>query len=124
MSAPVKTSARAVLLAVVVSLLVGSGHLLVKAGAERLRLLGWTDPPGLLLLAGSYALLGLAFVLFVVALRQGELSTIYPILSARYLWVVAATPWLFASESVNLYKLAGAALAALGVVLVARAGTR
>jgi multidrug transporter EmrE-like cation transporter len=124
MSTPVKTPATSVLLAILVSLLVGSGHLLVKGGAERLRLLGWSDPLGLLLVAGSYALLGLAFVLFVVALRTGELSTIYPILSARYIWVVALTPWLFASESVNLYKIAGVSLAALGVVIVARAGTR
>ncbi len=106
------------------SLLTGAAQLGVKWAAELIRQQSWRDPAALGLLASSYALLGLGFVAFLLALRDGALSTVYPVLAARYVWVVALTPLLFSGESLNVYKLAGTALAAAGVALVARAGVR
>lgn len=119
-----RTPAAALALALACSLLTGAAQLFIKAGADRGRAAGWTDPATLGWLAAAHVLLGLGFLAFLLALRRGELSTLYPVLAARYVWVVAATPFLFAAESVSPLKLAGAGLAALGVVIVARAGGR
>lgn len=121
-SAP-RTPGAALLLALACSLLTGAAQLVLKAAAGYGRALGWTDPSTLLALLAAHALLGLGFLAFLLALRAGELSTVYPLLAARYVWVVAATPLLFSSESVNSLKLAGAALATMGVVIIARART-
>lgn len=119
-----KTPPAALLLALACSLLTGAAQLVIKIAADRGRALGWTDSSTLLALLAAHLLLGFGFLAFLLALRAGELSTIYPLLAARYVWVVAATPLLFAAESLNALKLAGAALAALGVVMIARAGGR
>ena len=113
----------ALLLALACSLLTGAAQLLIKAAADRGRAAGWTDSSTLLWLLAAHILLGLGFLAFLLALRRGELSTVYPVLAARYVWVVAATPFLFSTESLTPLKLAGAALAALGVAIVARART-
>jgi len=117
-----KTPGRALLLALACSLLTGAAQLVIKAAADRGRLFGWLAPETLLALLAAHVLLGLGFLAFLLALRRGELSTIYPVLAARYVWVVAATPFFFSAELLNPLKMAGAALAALGVVLVARGG--
>ncbi|MBI4462999.1 MAG: hypothetical protein HY653_08845 [Acidobacteria bacterium] len=119
-----KTFSGALLLAVLCSLLTGAAQMVFKGGLERLRHEGWADLSGLGLLGGAYALLGLSLVVFVVALRHGALSTLYPIVAARYVWVVAVSPFFFADESLNLYKVAGAMLAAVGVAVVARTGAQ
>jgi len=117
------TPGAALLLALACSLLTGAAQLLIKAAADRGRAAGWTDASTLGWLLAAHVLLGLGFLAFLLALRRGELSTVYPVLAARYVWVVAATPFLFATESVSPLKLAGAGLAALGVLIVTRAGS-
>lgn len=119
-----KTGLVALLLAVVCSILVGGAQLIVKWGVERVRSYGWTDTSGLLLLLLSYAILGLGLVVLLLALRSGELSTVYPVLASRYVWVVALTPVLFPTESLNSYKIVGAVVAAVGVAVIGRAGLR
>lgn len=119
-----KTQLASLLLALVCSLLTGVSQLLIKGAAEQAQLNSWWHSSTLLLIVLSYGLLGVAFVFYLLALRDGALSTIYPILAARYVWVVAIAPFFFASESLNTYKIAGAVLAALGVTIVATAGVR
>lgn len=87
-----------------------------------MRHLGWQDLMALLLFFVSYLLLGVALVVFLLALRRGALSTLYPLLAARYIWVVALAPVFFATEQLNVFKIAGATLTAVGVALVARQG--
>lgn len=114
--------ATALLLALVSSVLTGTAQLIAKAGADRIhRLQTWQDAPALGLLFASYVVLGFAFLAFLLALRRGALSILYPVLAARYVWVVMVTPLFFATEVLNLYKIAGAVLTAAGVALVARA---
>ncbi len=114
----------ALLLAAACSFLTGAAQLMIKWGVERLRNHGWANPSAFLSFFLAYSLLGLALLLLLLALRGGELSTIYPVLAARYVWVVALTPLLFSTESLNLYKIFGAGLAAVGVFLVAREALR
>lgn len=97
---------------------------MIKFGIERARQYDWTDPQALLLFLMAYCLLGIGLVLLLLALREGELSTIYPVLATRYIWVVAVTPLLFANETFNLFKLTGAAIAAVGVGIITRMESR
>lgn len=119
-----ETPKSAVLLAFLCSFLIGAAQLTIKWGADRFRNYGWSDPPAFMSLLLAYSMFGIGFLIFLRALRCGELSTIYPVLAARYIWVVAVTPLLFSTESLNLYKMAGVGLAAVGVAIVARVGSR
>ncbi|MBI2956064.1 MAG: hypothetical protein HYY26_02005 [Acidobacteria bacterium] len=130
-----RTTLAAILLGLACSLLTGVAQLGLKWSANRLRTLSgedWqalaravlADHPALAGIVLSYGVFALGLLLFLLALRRGELITIYPMLAARYVWVVAVTPLLFPGEFLNLYKLLGAGLAALGVFAVARGGLK
>lgn len=121
---PPKTSLAAILLGLACSVLTGLAQLGLKWGANRLPTSGLLDTGTLSLIFFSYLLFGVGLVFFLLALRRGELTTVYPLLAARYVWVVAVTPLAFPADVLNLYKLLGAALAALGVFAVARGGLK
>lgn len=121
---PRGTSWRGLLLGLGSSVMVGAGQLVLKAVADGAQRHGWFEPGVLWLGLFGYGLLGVGFILFLLALRTGEVSTLYPVLAARYVWVLIAAPLFFPAETVNLFKLVGAVLAAVGVVIVARAGVR
>lgn len=110
-------------LALACSLLTGAAQLALKWGVERSRSLGWTETSVLVALLVAYALLGVGLLVLLLALRAGAVSTVYPVLAARYVWVVGVAPLLFATESWNLYKITGAIVVAVGVAVVARTGS-
>src|SRR5262245_7576930 len=64
-----------------------AAQVLIKTGANTLHSPGlWamiTNPP----LVAGYSLYGISTVLLVLALRQSELSLMYPIISLTYVWV-------------------------------------
>jgi multidrug transporter EmrE-like cation transporter len=60
---------------------------------------------------------GASTVLLILALRDGELSLLYPVISLTYVWVVALSALVF-HESLNTGKIAGVALICCGVALL------
>jgi multidrug transporter EmrE-like cation transporter len=72
------------------------------------------------LLFGGYALYGMATILLVLALRQGELSLLYPVFTLTYVWVTVLSVIIF-HDSLNPYKLAGIATIIAGVAVLGRA---
>ena len=64
-------------------------------------------------LAG-YFCLAINTGLFILALRKGQLSVLYPIISITYVWVILLSPILF-NESISSYKIVGVGLIVLGV---------
>jgi multidrug transporter EmrE-like cation transporter len=74
------------------------------------------------LLFAGYALLGASTVLFVLALRKGELSLLYPVMTLGYVWVTALSVALF-HESMNPLKVAGIAVIISGVAILGRNST-
>jgi multidrug transporter EmrE-like cation transporter len=72
------------------------------------------------LLFTGYALLGASTVLFVLALRKGELSLLYPVLTLGYVWVTVLSAVAF-HESMNPLKLAGVTVIIAGVAVLGRA---
>ena len=89
---------------------IGLGHP-VQSG-----LLGYVT--SLPLLAG-YCLYGLNTVLLVFALRDGELSILYPIIALTYVWVTILSVVLF-HETMNFFKVAGVAVVVIGVAVMGR----
>jgi multidrug transporter EmrE-like cation transporter len=72
------------------------------------------------LLFAGYALYGASAVLLVTALRQGELSLLYPVFTLTYVWVMLLSHFIF-GESLNPLKLLGVAVIMCGVAVLGRA---
>lgn len=93
-----------------------------KVGVRHLVL----TPAGLLtnlpLIAGC-AFYGLFTVAMVLALREGELSLLYPIIALTYVWVTLLTYWLL-KETPNLYKNLGIVTIVIGVAVLGRGGRK
>jgi multidrug transporter EmrE-like cation transporter len=70
-------------------------------------------------LVTGYALYGMNTVLLVLALREGELSMLYPIIALTYVWVTLLSYTLL-HEPVNLFKNLGIAAIVLGVAVLGR----
>ncbi len=68
------------------------------------------------LLAG-YGCLALNTGLLVLALRNGQLSVLYPIIALTYVWVTILSPFLF-GEIINMSKVIGVGLIVLGVSFI------
>ena len=106
---------RSLLLIVVFTLLAAVAQVLMKFGTNYLKLhpsmVGLlTDYP---LIAGM-ALYGVGAVLMVAALRHGELSVLYPLISLSYVWVAVLSVVVF-GEIMNPYKIAGICVIMAGV---------
>lgn len=100
----------------------GTSHLGLKWTADQVSAAGALSLRTATFILVFYALYAIGLLLYLMALRRGELSTVYPAMAARYLWVIALSVLLFPADSLNAYKVSGALLAAAGVVMVARGG--
>jgi drug/metabolite transporter (DMT)-like permease len=74
-------------------------------------------------LIAGYALYGMFTVVMVLALRQGELSMLYPIIALTYVWVTLASYWLL-HDTPNLYKNLGIATIVIGVGVLGNGGRK
>ncbi len=70
-------------------------------------------------LIAAYACYGVNLILLTLALRHGELSSIYPIISVTYVWVGILSVLIF-HESMTPLKIAGLATIVLGVAVLGR----
>ncbi len=106
---------RSLLLVVAFTLLSATAQVLFKFGTNRLQghvtaLLLATDFP----LIFGLALYGIGAALMVLALRHGELSVLYPLISLSYVWVAILSVTVF-GEAMNPYKIGGVCVIMLGV---------
>jgi multidrug transporter EmrE-like cation transporter len=103
---------------VFIAAFIGSfGGVFLKAGAHRLDrsrlsslLLNWR------LIAGISAFL-LSSIFFVLGVRQGELSVLYPMVSLGYIWTLLWSR-IFFREPLTRDKFAGVGLILLGIVFL------
>lgn len=78
--------------------------------------------PLIVMNAGLFAglsLYGLFTLLLIFALRDGELSVIYPIIALTYVWVAFLSVVLF-HEPLNPFKAFGVVVIVLGVAILGR----
>ncbi len=66
---------------------------------------------------------GISTGLLILALRDGELSLLYPVISLTYVWVTILSVTVF-DESVNVFKIAGITVICLGVALLGKGDSR
>jgi len=96
-----------------------AAQMLIKSGANALAsgspLAMLTNLP----LVAGYSLYGISTVLLVLALRDGELSLLYPVISLTFVWVTLLSLTLL-KETANPYKLAGIAIIVLGVAVLGK----
>lgn len=60
-----------------------------------------------------------ATILFIFALKQGNLSVLYPIIATSYIWVTILS-MIFLKESFPVFKWAGIVLIILGVYIIVK----
>jgi multidrug transporter EmrE-like cation transporter len=117
-----KSSRKSIILVFACTIVGTLAQLLMKSGMEHFRL----DPVALItnvpLIAG-YALYGVNTVMLVMALREGELSVLYPIIALTYVWVTLAS-YIRLHEPPNVYKNIGVTAIILGVIVIGRAGKK
>ena len=100
----------------------------MKIGANRLPPLNaitvFTNLPLLLhntaLMAGL-SLYGLFTLMLIFALRDGQLSILYPVIALNYVWVTILSLLLF-NETMNPFKAAGVSAIVVGVVILGKGG--
>jgi multidrug transporter EmrE-like cation transporter len=117
-----KSSRRSIILVFACTIVGTLAQLLMKSGMEHFRLEPMALVTNLPLILG-YALYGVNTVMLVMALREGELSVLYPIIALTYVWVTLAS-YIRLHEPPNLYKNIGVTAIILGVIMIGRAGKK
>lgn len=116
-------SRRAVWLVFFCTLLGAAAQVLIKTGADRLphpSVLQMITSPWLL---SGYSLYGVSTVLLVLALKHGQLSLLYPVISLTYVWVTILSVIVF-HEVMNPFKVAGIVLIVIGVGVLGLGGRK
>ncbi len=110
------TSITAIAISVVSAFLGAIGQIFFKLGSKNLSFDIRKMMRNYSLIAGLSAY-GVSALLFVYALRDGELSVLYPIIATSYIWVnfLAAR---FLNEGMNAYKWGATLLILAGVFLI------
>ncbi|MBW2980399.1 EamA family transporter [Candidatus Woesearchaeota archaeon] len=106
----------AVALVVSASLVGAFGPILLKKGSKKFSL----NPKLLIknyhILSGTFLYI-FASILFIAALRGGDVSILYPIVSVTYIWV-SFLSIKFLKEKMNKYKWTGVLLIIIGVAFI------
>ncbi len=115
----------AIFIVLACTLLVAMAQYLIKLGANRLSHAGlvataigiFTIPT----LFAGYCLYGVFTVLFVYALRHGELSILYPLIALSYVWVTITGVVAF-HEVMNPLRVTGLVVIVVGVAVLGWGG--
>ena len=94
------------------------GQFFYKLGAQRLPIL-WMNWE-LALAVGLYVVAG---IFFILALRYGAVTQVYPILSTTYVWITLAGIFFF-NENVTMIHWIGVAIILAGVLFIIFGGKR
>jgi drug/metabolite transporter (DMT)-like permease len=74
-------------------------------------------------LIAGYALYGINTLMLVLALKEGELSMLYPIIALTYVWVTILS-YVILREQPNVWKNLGIATIVVGVAVLGRGGRK
>mgnify|MGYP001578129450 CR=1 FL=1 len=108
-----RTATFAILIVLCCTLLSSSGSLLLKLGADKLELDIWTLVTNYYLLGGAIVY-GLGAILLIIALKYGELSTLYPFIALGFVWTTLFSIYLL-GETVSFLNWTGIFSILLGV---------
>jgi multidrug transporter EmrE-like cation transporter len=113
---------RSVLLVFACTILGAAAQMLLKIGMAHF------NPQPLALITNvplivGYTLYGVNTLMLVLALRNGELSMLYPIIALTYVWVTLLSYFVLA-EPANVFKNVGISIIVVGVAVLGRGGRR
>lgn len=100
------------------TILGAAAQLLMKIGMAHFN----PQPLALLMnvpLITGYALYGVNTLMLVLALREGELSMLYPIIALTYVWVTLLSYFVL-HEPVSFFKNVGITIIVIGVAVLGR----
>src|SRR5215831_4976720 len=86
------------------TILGAAAQILMKTGANQLAVHGLAGMLSNFPLLAGYCLYGLSTLLLVLALRDGELSLLYPVIALTYVWVTILSKVIF-HERLSVSKL-------------------
>ncbi len=109
------THSKAIALVLVSTLVTSAGNALLKLGSQSLSL----SQPFNTTLAIGVVLYGLSALMFILALRGGELSVIYPIYGLNFVWISLIALFLF-DEPMPLLKWIGIIVVMAGIVMIGK----
>jgi uncharacterized membrane protein len=112
------TTARSIALVVTCTIFGAIAQILIKFGAHQIHPSQFAY--GILTnawLLGGLCCLGFNTLLLIIALREGQLSVLYPIIALTYVWVVILSPMFF-DDRINMFKAIGVGVIVLGVSLI------
>lgn len=102
---------------VILGTIIGAfGALLFKQGSRKVSLNIKSFIKNKKLIIG-FVLYGLSAVIFIPALKGGELSVLYPLVAISYIWV-SLLSIKFLKEKMNKFKIIGIFLIIIGVVFI------
>lgn len=109
-----RTPAFAILIVLFCTLLTSSGQYFMKLGVNNLQSLLSVVNLNVVLGLGLYILGG---TLLVIALKYGELSTLYPIISLSFVWIFIISAFIL-GEAIIFANVVGLASIILGVSFI------
>ena len=107
-----------ILLVAFCALLGALGQLFLKLGSSSLSFDFYSLITNWKLLLGLF-LYGVGAVLFIIALKYGNLSILYPIIATSYIWVSIFSV-LFLKENFPYFKWLGITFILLGVIIIVK----
>jgi undecaprenyl phosphate-alpha-L-ara4N flippase subunit ArnE len=115
-----KTKKEAILLVLICTFFTSIGQLFLKIGSKELsfnliELL--TNFP--LIIGFSFYIIGAVILIF--ALKNGELSVLYPFIATSFIWVSILSV-IFLNESMNAWKWSGVFVIIIGMAFIGRGG--
>lgn len=110
------TSIFAIIATLISAFFGGIGVLFLKKSSDKIRLNFWKLIKNYYLIYGIISY-GLAIIIFIPALKFGELSILYPIASFTYIWAILFSIY-FLNEKMNKFKWLGIILIIIGVTFL------
>lgn len=107
----------------VCTILGAAAQILMKNGVNRMDHLSLLQAIGNMPLMAGYCLYGINTLLLMLALRDGELSMLYPIIALTYVWVTMLSTYFF-GEQITLPKVAGIMVIVGGVTVLGKATSK
>ncbi|HIH38978.1 EamA family transporter [Candidatus Woesearchaeota archaeon] len=111
-----QTKPAAILLIIITTLFTSIAQVLWKFGANKLQFTFLSIITNYQIWLG-FLVYAVAALLLVLALKQGELSVLYPVIATSYLWVSLLSIYYF-HETITTLKWAGILLILIGVTTI------
>lgn len=116
------TRMQSVGLVFVTTILAAAAQILMKNGVNQVDHISVMQLVTNLPLLGGYCLYGINVLLLMIALRDGELSMLYPIIALGFVWVTMLSIYFF-HEPLTLWKIGGIIMIVGGVTVMGKANS-